>query len=172
MTTETPKVAVFDASPLNEPTDWMIQACRRAGVFLADIDAIAKLLADNPESRRVLAERGPRGPDPELAGHYRSALDELAAGQTRVAVHSVVWIDYGLVPDAAVLDFDPLEAEQARVTGAGIGSRQADRLAASVRESMESHVANLAPGRLLVLPGGVPDAQKAELAAAHLSKYV
>ncbi len=169
MSIDDKKIAVLDASPVNDPTPWMRQACRKAGVFLAEIDAIAEILARTQGVRQTLIDRGPKGPAPELGPAYLTALDELCAGETRVAVHSVVWVDYGVVPRGAVLDFDPLESERARALAAGLRDDEVTRTVDSVRQLMEHHVGGLRAEHRLVLPAGAAEATKAELAARHLS---
>ncbi|MGC4114521.1 MAG: hypothetical protein QM765_07905 [Myxococcales bacterium] len=172
MATASRKIVVFDASPQNAPTPWMKKACQSAGVFLAELDAIADLMAKDPEAQKLLVARGPTGPDASLAKHYRAALDTLAAGKTKVAVHSVVWLDYGIAADAAVLDFDNLQLERARSKKLGLTDAGYDALVAKARDQMEARVAKLAPDRVLRLPEQASDARKAELAAAHLSKLL
>jgi hypothetical protein len=171
MPTTARRVVVFDASPKNDPTPWMRKACKSAGVLLADISAIADLLAADPTAQKLLVARGPVGEDKRLAPHYRAALDKLAGGAPVVAVHSVVWIDYGIEPVAVVLDFDNLELERAKGLRLGMTGKQYDELVAKARGQMEQRVKALPPARVLVLPAKASDAKKAELAAAHIKKF-
>jgi hypothetical protein len=166
------KVVVFDASPRNDPTSWMRKACQDAGVFLADINAIAELLAEDPAAQKLLVARGPTGADPSLAVHYRAALDKLAAGKPKVAVHSVVWIEYGVGPLAAVLDFDNLELERPRAKELGVTKEAYDSLVAKARAQMEERVKGLKPECVLRLPEKASDRRKADLAAAHIKKFL
>lgn len=172
MPTPARKIVVFDASPRNDPTPWMKKACQRAGVFLVDINAVADLLSKDPDAQKLLVSRGPTGPDPSLARHYLAALDKLAAGKAKVAVHSVVWVDYGVAAEGAVLDFDNLELERPRSEKLGVSKEAYDALVAQARAKMESRVARLAPDCVLRLPAKTDDARKAELAAAHLTKLL
>ena len=172
MTVFKQKVVVFDATPKNDPCPWMGMACRSAGVFLADINAIADLLAAEPDAKKILLARGPIGADPSLAPHYLKALGKLAGEKPKVAVHSVVWIDYGIAPAAVVLDFDNLELERAKGLKLGLTNEQYDELVAKGRGEMESRVAKLPAERVLALPKGASDSKKAELAAAHIRKWM
>lgn len=166
------KFALFDASPVNDPTPWMVQACRAAGVFLLDINAVSALLAADPEARKVMLEHGPTGADPALAKFYRSALERLAGREEKVAMHSVVWVEYGIVPQAAVLDFDHLEDEQAKAARLGIDKGQYAQIVAHTRQQIEARLTKLAPERRLILPARASESVKAELAAKHLQTYM
>lgn len=165
------KIVVFDASPKNDPTPWMEKACQDSGAFLLDINAVSKHLAQDPEARQLLLARGPVGPDTKLARHYLAALEKLAGDAKVVVVHSVVWIDYGAKPVAAVLDFDNLELEREQAKKLGVTMAHYDELVAKTRGDMEGRAKRvLRPEAILALPQGAADAKKAELAAAHVRK--
>jgi hypothetical protein len=89
-----------------------------------------------------------------------------------VAVHSVVWIEYGVGPVAAVLDFDNLELERPRAKELGVTKEGYDALVAKARAQMEARVKGLKPECVLRLPEKASDTRKADLAAAHIKKFM
>lgn len=164
-------LVLFDASPTADPTPWMKQCCAATGLFLADLDRVTKLMGDDPEAQKALRKTTFGTEDPSLAPYYSAALDKLAGLQAKVAVQSVSWFVFGQKPQVCVLDFDALELERPKSKTLGLTDAQYDELVAKARGTIEARVQkHMAPERVLVLPKGGSDADKAMAAAAFIKR--
>jgi len=165
-------LALFDASPTADPTPWMKQCCASSGLFLADLDRVSKLMGDDPEARKALAKTTYGTEDPKLAPYYSAALEKLVGSQQRIAVHSVSWFIFGQKPSVCILDFDQLELERPKARTLKVTDAQYDELVAKARATIEARVQKyMAPERVLVLPKGASDADKAKAAAAFIKRW-
>ncbi len=159
-------VVVFENAPL-DPPGWFKEACLAAGLTLVDNEAIATAMSKNEESRRALlsAESG-FGSEPKvLAPHYRAALDKVAAGKSRLALHGSAWLQYVSPVAACILDFSGLESERAKgrpgMTRQQVEAR-VEAIKKVVRDRAKEH---LADDRILELAvGGDEPAKRAQVA--------
>lgn len=150
-----------------------------AGVKFVGNDPIAEELGKDPEARKVLEKR----PDehlsafPQIGPFFQKALEKTLTNKKiispKLALHSVNWFDYGTKAECAILDLDPLQ-EQLEL-GRKKGMRAEDlkkyeeMFGTRMQDTAKKH---LSADRILVLPKGASDSQKAELAASHIKKFV
>lgn len=164
-------LVMFDAPPSVDPTGWMKQAAQKAELFFADLDQVATKMSQDPKAQKALLASKKRNEDPALAPHYAKALEAVAGKQKRVAVNSVSWLVFGQKPAVAIVDFDGLEGERAKGKKAGLTDAQYDQLVANARKTVEDRLAeHLSADRVLVLPKGASDAEKAKAAVAFIKK--
>jgi hypothetical protein len=159
-------VVVFDASPLTEPAAWMKQAASQADLFLVRQDDIAKTISEDPKAREVLINLDNVGADPRMTPFYQAALDKLAKGKTRVALHSVTWLTYGLKPAAVVISFDQMQDERAKAHKLGMSDQVYDGYVEQAKKTVLGFLKDLPKDKLLEVSGS--DAQKASAAVTFI----
>lgn len=172
------QTVIFDNSPL-ETAKWIDQACAMSGVTFLGNDPITEELGKDPEARKVMEQRPTEHLSvfPQVGPYFQKALEKTLTAKkissTKLALHSVNWFEYGTKAECAVLDLDPVK-EQLEI-GRKSGMKPEDlkkyeqMFGTRMQEVAKKH---LSADRILVLPSGASDAQKAELAAAHLKKFV
>lgn len=170
-------IVVFDNSPMEEAA-WMDSAAKMAGFRYLSNDPITDELGKDPKAREAM-NATPRDhlPHPELGPHYLRALEKTITEKkiiaTKLALQSVSWIDYGLKPECVVLDLDPLREQLAIGRKSGMREEDVKKYEAMFGTRMQETAKRaVSPDRILVLPEGASDTQKAELAAGHLRKFV
>lgn len=151
-------VVVLDNSP-SKTAPWMRAAAGAARLALVDNEAVAAAIGPEGE-KAILSPDNPGlgSPTEALAPHYRRALETVAAGQERLALDGWGWLVYARPVDACILDFAGWNVEQT--------ARRAEPIKAAIREKAKAAVRS--PERILELPVGASDAEKAELASAFL----
>ncbi|QRN97305.1 hypothetical protein JRI60_51625 [Archangium violaceum] len=159
-------IVVFDASPINEPTPWMKQAASQANLFLVLQDDIARAISEDPAARKALLEIDTVGADPRMAPFYQAALDKLTQGKSRIALHSVTWLTYGLKPDAVVLSFDQMQNERARAHKLGMNDQTYDYYVEEAKKTVRAFLKGVPAERMTEVSGS--DSQKATAAAAFI----
>lgn len=159
-------IAVFDASPVNEPTPWMKAACAQAGLTLLDNDAISTALSELPGlTLEMVAEQRPG-----VGAFYVKAFEKVAKGKQRVAVNSLMWIKHGLPGVSAVVvstdQIDPFI--QAQIAKAPVKVEQSliDSETKRIKEKIQAAVDAVPKDVLCVVKGS--DAEKAKAAVAFL----
>lgn len=157
---------VFDASPINEPTAWMKQAATQAQLTLILQDDIARAISEDPEARKVLPNLDTVGADARMTPFYQAALEKLAKGQQRIALHSVTWLAYGLKPDAVIYSFDQMQNERAKAHKLGMSDQNYDYYVEQAKQLVRGFLAKAPADRLLEVSG--TDAQKATSAVAFI----
>lgn len=170
-------IVIFDNSPMDEAR-WIENASAQAGVKYVSNDAITTELGKDPKAREAMnATPRDHAPHPELGPHFLKALEKTIAEKKilsdKLALQSVNWIDYGLKPACVIIDLDPLNEQLA--IGRKSQMREEDvkkyeqLFGTRMQETAKKAVSQ---DRILVLPAGASEAQKAELAAAHIKKFV
>jgi hypothetical protein len=167
-----PFTVVLDNSP-HPPSPWMLQCCEALGLYLVSNDAIADEVSKIEELQPILIGQNQGAEDPRLAPHFLAVLAKLTAGKARVALHSASWLVLGEKPAACILDLDPLEAEKRQAKDRDEATRKQleemlDGYKKKVQDIARKHVAT---ERVLVLPAGAADAQKAEQAIAFIRRW-
>jgi len=159
-------IVLFDASPINEPTPWMKQAAAQADLHLVLQDDIARTMSEDPKAREELLKLNSVGPDPRMAPHYQAALDKLAQGKTRIALHSATWTVYGVKPDALVYSFDQMQNERAKALKMGMKDADYDFFVKEAKQKVSVFFKGVPADRMLEVSGG--EAQKTSLAVAFI----
>lgn len=173
------QIVIVDTSPAEE-APWIERACQLAGVKYLGNDPIMEELGKDPEGRKKaqeVAALNDHVPHPELAPYFQKALEKTIAEKkvlaTKLALQSVMWLDYGSKAEAAILDLDPLNAQLELGRKSGMKEADVKKYEELFGTRMQATAKKyLSADRILVLPKGASDAQKAELAAAHLKKFV
>jgi hypothetical protein len=163
---------VLDNSP-QEPAPWMRKCCEALGLALVDNDAVAEEVSNIKELQPVLIGENQGPMDPRLAPHFLATVDKLMAGKPRFAMHGANWLAMGMKTDAFVVDLDAIEAEKRKAQTRDTATRtQVVAMLESYEQKLKT-IADRYPGqdRTLILPKGIPDAQKAEQAIAFVKKW-
>ncbi len=158
-------VFLFDASPINEPTDWMVEVCRATKLELIDNDAIAEAVIKEPVSIAELTKQGPG-----VGKHYLAAFEKLAKGKARVALNSVIWWKHGLhAVSGVVASFDQVDSRIAAELAATPMKLSKDVIEAETKRIKDTIAAavKLVPKELLLVVSG-SDADKAKAAIAFV----
>lgn len=161
-------IVLFDASPINEPTPWMRQAAAQADLHLVLQDDIARVISEDPKARQTLPDMNTTGPDSRLAPYYQTALDKLAQGKSRVALHSATWTLYGIKPDALVYSFDQMQNERAKAQKMGMSDQNYDYYVEEAKKKVRVFFKGVPAERMLEVSG--TDAQKVASAVAFIRK--
>lgn len=161
-------IVLFDASPINEPTSWMRQTAAQADLHLILQSDIARTMSEDPQARAALLELNSVGPDPKMAPHYQKALDTLAQGKTRLALHSATWTVYGVKPAALVYSFDQMQNERAKALKMGMKDADYDFFVKEAQQKVSVFFQGVPPERMLEVSG--TEAQKTSLAVAFIRK--
>lgn len=159
-------IVLFDASPINEPTPWMKQAATQADLHLVLQDDIARTMAEDPKARAVLVNVNTPGADASLAPYYQAALEKLAAGKPRIALHSITWTLYGVKPDAVVYSFDQMQDERPKARKMGMSDQNYDHFVEEAKKKVVVFFKGVPPERMLEVSGS--DTQKATQAVAFI----
>ncbi|MGI5863018.1 MAG: hypothetical protein ACOX6T_13285 [Myxococcales bacterium] len=162
-------VVVFENAPL-DPPGWFEDVCRTAGLTLVDNEAITTAMSKSEESRRALlsAESG-FGSEPKvLAPHYRAALDKVAAGESRLALHGSAWLQYVSPVTGCILDFSGLEAERAKGRP-NMSRKQVDARVEEIKKVVRDRAKeHLAADRILELAPNLDEQAK----RVHVAKFI
>jgi hypothetical protein len=151
----------------------MKKCCEALGLVLVDNDAVAEEVSNIKELQRVLIGEN-KGPlDPRLAPHFLATVNKLTADKERAAVHGANWLAMGVKADAFVVDLDGIEAEKRKAQTRDTATRTQVVAMLEGYEQKLKTIADRYPGkeRTLILPKGIPDAQKAEQAIAFVKKW-
>lgn len=161
---------VLDNSP-HSPAPWMKRCCETLGMSLVDNDAVAEEVSKIKELQPVLIGENQGPLDPRLAPHFLATVDKLMAGKARIALHGANWLAMGMKADAFVVDLDAIEAEKQKAKDPATRAQLAALLGSYEQKLRET--ANKYPGkdRSLILPKGLPEAQKADQAIAFVKKW-
>jgi hypothetical protein len=159
-------IVLFDASPINAPTSWMRQAAAQADLHLVLQTDIARVMSQDPETREALLKVNSPGPDPRMGRYYQRALDTLAEGHTRLALHSVTWTAYGIQPAALIYAFDQMQNERARALQMGMQDADYDVFVQRAQDTVSAFFKGVPADRLLEVSG--TEAQKAARAVAFI----
>lgn len=167
-------VVVFDNAPA-EGAAWIARACDLANLRFVDNDPITTEFGKDPEAR-ALAAKAPHdfSPFPEIGPYFLEALEKVAPAATekRIGLHGVNWLVYGMTAQAVIVDFDPLHQQAEEGRKAKLPERDIQQYVSMFGSRVEQTAKKQAGAeRVLILPRGVNDAQKAELAAAHIRKF-
>jgi len=164
-------VVVFDNAPADN-APWIAKACAAARLRFVDDDPITTEVGKDAEARAVLEKRPLDGsPFPAAGPYFNKALEKVAPKDARVALHGVRWLIYGQKAAAAIIDMDPLEAEAKKGRAAGMVEADVKKYLDTYGKTMQDTARKYLPAdRILVLPKGATDEQKATLAAAHIKK--
>jgi hypothetical protein len=176
MPAPTRQVVLFDNSPL-EDAAWIQRAAQIAGVKLLLNDPIAEELGKDPQARKVLERRPIDGsPFPEIGPYFQKALEKTIEARkvdaSKLALHSTMWLDYGTRAECAVIDLDPLYEQLELGKKSGVSAADLKKYEAFGTRAVDGAKKHLGENRMLVLPRKTTDAQKAELAAAHVKKFL
>lgn len=168
-------VALFDCSPAEAPP-WVKAACTEAGLFWVDNEEIATHMSKSQEAQKAILELGQGFRENEaMAPHYSAALEKVVAGRDRFAVYSVSWFLYGVRPQVAVLDFQPLEdeVEKARKGPKKFPEEKLAEYLKTYRTKLTDLALNhVGKERTLILRSRALDSEKAAQAVEHIKKHI
>lgn len=159
-------IVLFDASPINEPTTWMKQAAAQADLHLVLQDDIARAISQDPKARETLPYLNAVGPDARMAPFYQAALEKLAEGKPRIALHSITWTLYGVKPDAFVYSFDQMQDERPKARKMGMSDQNYDHFVEEAKKKVRVYFKGVPPERMLEVSGS--ETQKATKAVAFI----
>lgn len=165
---------VFENAP-QDGGPWITGACKAAGLYLVDNDKIAEAMSKDEAARKAILEsqQAPWGINEKLIPFYRKALEEVAGRQAQLGLISSNWLAYAEKPDLCIIDFDPLEAHGRDLAKGGMPPKDAAQYVKTYTGELAERARKyLSPDRILLLPKGAPDSQKAELTAAFIRKLV
>lgn len=159
-------IAVFDASPVNEPTPWMKAVCAQAGLTLLDNDAIGTALSEQPGlTLDMVAEQ-----KPGVGAFYVKAFEQVAQGKSRVAVNSLMWLKHGLPGVNAVVvsvdQVDPYLRDLIAKAPVKVEQSLIDSETKRIKDTIAAAVDAVPKDLLCVVKGS--DAEKAKAAVAFL----
>jgi len=172
------QIVIFDNSPLEE-AKWIDQAASMAGITYVGNDPITEELGKDPKAREVMNRR----PDEhltlfkEVGPYFQKALETTLSAKkissSKLGLHSVNWLEYGTKAECAILDLDPLLGQLELGRKQGMKEEDVKKYEQMFGTRMQDSAKKyLSPDRILLLPKGASDSQKAELAAAHIKKFV
>jgi len=158
-------IVIFDASPINEPTDWMVDACKQLNLTLLDADSLADAVSQQPVSIDALSQQLPG-----VGVHYLNAFEQVAKGKTRIALNSLIWLKHGLQGVAGVVasldQIEPRIAAEVARSPVKLDPKLVADETKRIKSTIEAMVASVPKDLLHVVQGS--DAQKTQAAVAFL----